>query len=402
LPFIAIFGFLLIELWIAVQASPWTPKAWHHPVWFASPLLANAKSTISADPSLTWQALGWWSTLSVFVVAVRFGTDARRSIFVLKLMLSICVLVALFGFIVERFELNTLGLVPKVYYRGWLTGTFVSRNSAASFIGIGLILALALASREYLAHQSQSVWLANFVVSRAGLYGAGALILFLALLLTGSRGGIATGIVGGFLVLVMSVVKRNRLNASVIAALLGGLTISIALAVSMLQYRTETAESTDARLSLYAEALRAIADRPILGHGAGAFSSIQPLYHSSSTPSNLIWDNAHSTVLEVIVTLGIPAVMFAIVILGYILFNLAQTWWYTCREATCLLVILTVAVAVSLHAFVDFSLEIQAIALYVACLVGLGIGEMISLNAQRSERDQSRSVPSSIAPLTSA
>src|SRR5215213_11855846 len=34
LPRVSLVGMLVISVWIAVQASPWTPKNWHHPIWF--------------------------------------------------------------------------------------------------------------------------------------------------------------------------------------------------------------------------------------------------------------------------------------------------------------------------------------------------------------------------------
>src|SRR5688572_29949108 len=48
LPCVAISAFFIMGVWIAIQASPWTPSEWHHPIWFASPMLADARSTISA------------------------------------------------------------------------------------------------------------------------------------------------------------------------------------------------------------------------------------------------------------------------------------------------------------------------------------------------------------------
>src|SRR5829696_5988453 len=59
LPHVVLVGMLVIAMWIAIQASPWTPQALHHPIWFASPILIGANSAITADPSQTWQALGW-------------------------------------------------------------------------------------------------------------------------------------------------------------------------------------------------------------------------------------------------------------------------------------------------------------------------------------------------------
>jgi O-antigen ligase len=386
---VALFGMLLIEIWIAIQASPWTPQPLHHRIWFASPMLETAKGAISADPSQTWQALSWWGTLTIFIVSVRIGTNARQRTCLLELMLSMCVLVSGFGFIVEHYQLATLGFFPKIYYRGWLTGTFVNRNSAASFIGIGLIIALGLASRKYALLRSQSTRfsvfdVADIVISRTGIYSLAALWLFFALLLTGSRGGIAVGIVGGTLVLILRSIKARRLNVSLVAATLGGLAIVAALSTKALETRTDAADSTSVRISLYHEALKAIAERPILGHGAGAFASIQPQYHSSSTPSDVVWDNAHSTVLEVIVTLGLPAVIFAVTVLGYIVLTLATTWWTNSKDRVGIPITLAVILAVTLHSFVDFSLEIQAIAIYLACLVGLGIGETMSLSSQKS------------------
>ena len=108
-----------------------------------------------------------------------------------------------------------------------------------------------------------------------------------------------------------------------------GAAIAITLALNALQGRQDIAENANVRMGLYAEALKAISDRPFLGHGAGTYSSIEPLYHSSVTPSDLVWDNAHSTVLEVIATLGIPAALFAVSVLAFILFRLTRTWWNT-------------------------------------------------------------------------
>jgi O-antigen ligase len=389
IPRVALLGILIMGMWIAIQASPWTPQSLHHPIWFASPALAVAKGAISADPSQTWQALSWWSTLSIFIVAVRIGTDTKQRTFLLELMLSMCVLISAFGFLVEHYQLATLGLFPKVYYRGWLTGTFVNRNSAASFIGIGLIIALGLASRKYASLRSQTTRfsifdLADTVISRTGLYSIAALWLFFALLLTGSRGGISAGIVGCTLIVFLRALKAGRLNASVVAAILGGLAITVALSVKALETRTDAADSTSVRISLYKEAMRAIADRPILGHGAGTFGSIQPHYHSSTTPSNVVWDNAHSTVLEIIITLGVPAVALAVTILGYIFLSVIRTWRNKPNDLSIVVITLAASTAVTLHAFIDFSLEIQAIAIYVACLLGLSIGETMFFGAQRS------------------
>ena len=64
--------------------------------------------------------------------------------------------IALFGMVVGAAELPTLGIAPKTAYLGWLTGTFVNRNSAATFFGFGMIAALTLAVTPDAAAASRS------------------------------------------------------------------------------------------------------------------------------------------------------------------------------------------------------------------------------------------------------
>ena len=211
LPFMAISAQAAVGAWIAFQASSWTPKMWHHPIWSISPLLSNSHGAISADPSQTWQTLGWWCTLAIFIVAVRIGTSPRRALFLLKLMVAVCLLVATFGLAAEWFSLNTLGLLQKTHYLGWLTGTFVSRNTAATFIGMGLIIAMALAGREidrnWIRQRSVFSNFLDLIVGAGGFYTLVAGVLFASLLLTGSRGGTATVVLGGGLLCALKLMK---------------------------------------------------------------------------------------------------------------------------------------------------------------------------------------------------
>jgi O-antigen ligase len=133
------------------------------------------------------------------------------------------------------------------------------------------------------------------------------------------------------------------------------------------------------RVDLYREAIKAVTDRPLLGHGAGTYSSIEPLYHGAGTPSDLAWSNAHSTILEAFACLGIPATLFALIIGVYALGSLAKAWRSASPDAICTVSCLASAIAIAVHALVDFSLEIQAIALYSACLLGLATGEIMRL-----------------------
>ena len=378
LPLLVVFGILLLTSWMLIQALPGTPGFLHHPIWREM----GIEGAISANPSQTFATLTWCIALLIFVPAVRIGLDARHSLFALNLMLFTAVAVASFGLINETYDLGTIGLLPKSAYSGWLTGTFVNRNTAATFLALNLTIATTLLTREVFNHSTDEspsgLKLLEGLISLKALYLAFCAILLAALILTGSRGGTIAAFLGSLSALTMQYAKRpNRRRALVpVLSLVGAGILACCLVASAFYVRAgESDTSMAVRVDLYREAIKAVTDRPLLGHGAGTYSSIEPLYHSAGTPSELAWSNAHSTILEAFACLGIPATLFALIIVVYALGSLAKAWRSGSPDTICTVSCLASAIAIAVHALVDFSLEIQAIALYSACLLGLATGE---------------------------
>ena len=142
LPLVALSVVGLAMVWMAIQATTWSPEFLHHPIWKTIEPDLRGPGAISIDPPLTWIALAWTATLAIVVVAVRIGTSQDNLRFALTLMVLTTLGVALFGIAVEALNLETVGLLPKTAYQGWVTGTFVNRNTAASFFALGMIVAL--------------------------------------------------------------------------------------------------------------------------------------------------------------------------------------------------------------------------------------------------------------------
>jgi O-antigen ligase len=158
----------------------------------------------------------------------------------------------------------------------------------------------------------------------------------------------------------------------------------MALAILVLLERADDATGSNiGRLSLYREAVAAIADRPLLGHGAGAYEAVQPLYHSETTPSHLLWNHAHSGVLELMAGMGIPAAMPLIVGFLALIFYLARSYWRAAALSPASLAAAGALTATGVHGLYDFSLETQSVALYMAVLAGLGTGEAARLAGHR-------------------
>ena len=203
--------------------------------------------------------------------------------------------------------------------------------------------------------------------------------LFVAVVQTGSRGGFAGAVVSLVTFAAIWLIKFRHLRSLSLPAFLVTATISVSSPSRSSRTQgflvvTTPGSSTETRLSLYREAMNAIGDRPFTGHGAGTYAAVQPIYQSSATPPQFVWKRSHSTYLEAAVTLGLPATILFLVISVLILV------WITgalarCKQANpALIAAIPVAAMAAVHSLVDFSLQMQAVALYFVTFAGLGIG----------------------------
>lgn len=368
--------------WMALQSVSFMPQGWHHPIWQLTP---QSPSAISLHPAAGWAALGWWLSLAIFFPAMRAGASSphaiRRALATLAVMGAI---IGAFGILVEQLGLATLGIAPKQAYVGWVTGTFVSRNTAAAYFVMSLICAIALLTAS-----------PGSLAPRARVQAAlCAVIILPALLLTGSRAGIVSGLAGLGLLAFMRLRHERKSGWKAVAAITAGAAVCVMLAGSALLARAgDSIGSNVSRFSLYQESIAAIADRPWLGHGAGAFASVQPLYHRADTSSEYIWQHAHSLYLEAAVTLGLPVA--AILVIGFAGVWIALMKRRRGHAGLAAEAALAAGLALCLHAAVDFVLQTQAIALALAILSGLAVAETVShsRHKRRNQPDEPAPVP---------
>lgn len=391
LPAILFVLLALPAIWMGVQLLPGFPEGIRHPVWAGVPAVPGR---ITIDARQTQIALVWWLTLAVVFVALRIGMSPRKTFILMNIMLLTTVAVALFGFANGHFGWNSVGLMPKTAYQGWLTGTFVNRNTAASIFSIGIMVAAALTLQTYsnahgdLRQHSVFAWILGVIGSPAALYAGAGCVLLIALLLTGSRAGIASCMAGAVAAAFLSPVPKRygwrfMLGGFIAAALMSVIAFR-ALADRILQ----APDSSIVRLSLFKEAIAAIFDRPLLGHGGGTYQSVEPLYHRADTPSALIWNHAHSTYLEAAVGMGLPVTLAWLALAGWLLLRMWNVGRLLPGIMPATFAATSVIVTEGIHAVVDFSLQVQAIALYAACLVGLAIGEIMAAERNAALREK--------------
>jgi O-antigen ligase len=227
--------------------------------------------------------------------------------------------------------------------------------------------------------------LAAFIDTAAGggtaLLIAG-LVIAVALLLTGSRGGIASAFVG-LLVLAGLVWRAEAADrtASILFLVIGvaGLAAIVFTFGDLIAGHIEATGFSDARrLAVYEITLRSILDKPLLGFGYGTFADVFPLYRDRSISVSGVWGQAHDSYLELAQGLGVVFAGMLIGAMSLIALRCAKGATPRRRNGTASRVAAAAATLVGAHAVVDFSLQIQAVALTFVAMLGAGLAQSAS------------------------
>jgi len=386
---VSIVLFLLVALWAVAQTSSLASMAFAHPIWgMASDALAiGLPATISVDPPATLRALTRLLTdASVLWLAIQLCRDSSRALFLLQAIAAIVAAYAAYGLVLAVVDSAAIPFFDAPA-GGPVRSTFVNRNSFATYAGLGLIVVVALTMRLYRraipdAAGAVSYRLSAFIAAtgkRGGvLIGAGLLIL-VALLGTLSRGGILSTAVGVFAVLALTATRQSQKRGERIEAIIF---VAVAVAVAFVFFGDRfvgriVASGLDdtSRVAVYVIALRAIMDAPLLGFGYGTFADVFPMYRDQPIPPFDTWELAHNTYLEVWLGLGLlfgTALMAAI---GLLALKCLAGAVKRRRDAVAPVVATAATLLIGAHALVDFSLQMEGVALTFMALLGAGVAQ---------------------------
>lgn len=374
----------LVLFWIIAQISPGLPSA--HPLWdLAGEALGRPlDATISLAPDQGRLALLRLVTaLLVFWLALQGARDAARAHRLVAAVAVIGGLYAVYGLLAFILWPQALLWTPKRHYLDSLTSTFVNRNSYATYAGMGLVCALTLAlGRLRLQGGAWPRRIAGLATQAIGIGGAWlgvAFVLGMALVLTGSRGGVGASL-AGVVLLVALVLLRGRKGggslafAAPAAILVIGVTI-FAFGDFLGERLSAQGLRSDDRLVAYALTWLSIADAPLTGFGYGGFAQVFPMYRDDSLGPFGVWDRAHDTYLEAMQGLGLPAAGLFCLALAWLVGRCLGAALRRERASTAPLAAAAASLIVGLHAFVDFSLQAQGVALTWAALLGAGVAQ---------------------------
>lgn len=335
-------------------------------------------ATISLTPSETLFALLRWLTSGlVFFFALVISRHGPRMLTLLKAITFVVALHAGYGLLALVEFGDTLLFVEKWAYRGSATGTFVNRNSFATFLSVGAVTALSLtlraASEQRVTHYPAR--LSDFLTVRRGVFlpGAALLLILATLVATSSRMGFFAGLCG--LAVVLGLHAFRQRSAPRVQLGLGLAVVAVVVMAGLyggqLFDRLGTTEaSAGIRLALYRQVWDMVTMRPLTGYGGGSFALAFPLFHAAPVSFDLVWDKAHSTYLGLWADYGLIFGSIPLLIFIGVTWRIVATIRRSGPADPMMVAALGALATVAIHSLVDFSMEIQGVTLLVVALLG--------------------------------
>lgn len=326
-----------------------------------------------------------------FFLAAQAAANRDRALQIARWLSFIVGAHALYGLVALTQFGDPLLFVEKWAYQGSATGTFVNRNSYATFLAVGFVISVGLAMRTLL-----STGLAHLrkgqrkPLTQAIPHLVAALVILAALFASESRMGLFAGLCGAAALTAIGLSKGQFASRKMLVPVVLLLLTIIGVAVLLFSAGTferlgSVERDSDVRLQLYAQVLEMIQSRWATGFGGGSFELAYTLFHRDPVSPDLVWHKAHSSYLTLWSELGVFAGSLPIIILAILGFMAARLvmvrqsdWWLP-------LISLSTLIVVALHSLVDFSMEISGNVYLVLLVLALGTAQRSNPSARQRE-----------------
>jgi O-antigen ligase len=344
--------------------------------------------TISLEPFWTQMfALHFLALFFILAASLTFFDSASR----VRKMTS---LITIFGFAFAFFAILQAVLSPTKIYGIYETefaqpfGSFVNRHNFAAYMEMTIAVPLGLIFAGAVQRDKRLIYL-----TAIGLMG-------IALLLSGSRGGLVSVLAEVVFILILTNKSRGTgqialkigLAGLLIAVVVGGV-ILIGGESSLTRF-AETAASNDIstnRTYIWKVTIEVIKNNFPLGAGIGAFASAYTPFDSMSGIERV--EQAHNDYLQILADAGIVGLLLA----GFFVYQLFRTGLKNIKTDNIFrrgvaIGALAGCFAILVHSVFDFVLHTTAITVLFLTLVALVVvsGRKFSDDEQAFERRRSR------------
>ena len=288
--------------------------------------------------------------------------------------------------------------MDRPYHMGRLSASFLSSNTAATYLSM---ISLVAAAHIYRDWQIQSSKYRGNNINRmisflqSALLGILTLLFsFSSLLLTASRAGVTLGIcflaVFGFWIYLRSRKSESKssqtfsgLGLLVFAFLTGvGAFFWIQSGSGVSQRYGTLIEDFEARRQTAMAAWKAFQYEPIFGHGLGRFNEAKLLGVDPISNYTVMGQNAvHNFYLQILVQTGISGLVIVTCFYVVVISSMLKAIFRRRRYSTYIIGILLVSFFVCAHGMFDYGLDIPAVALLHCWLIGIGYGLSVRHNS---------------------
>ena len=387
---------ILVLAWACVQILPIVPASWPHPLWsMTSDILGRRiPAVISLNP---WRTEAEILKLSSYVMAcwLAFST-ARRSetaAHLLNAVIAIGTSYALYAFVLMAIGIGQTNIFYAVpYHTPYVSGPFMLHNSFATYCGLATMAAMtklfAMGSESIVSRRGFRPLISTviqFLFGRGSIIVIAMLLCFAGVVASASRAGFAATMCGMVALALTSLLVARRGSTRLwtgagAMATMAPLLLLVAFGGDTLGTRLgellNAGVTEHTRLALWAAANRMIADAPWFGLGLGTFQDAYLLYASQVFP--LVMDKAHGDYLEFAAGLGLPAAIAWWCAMVWLVFLCLRGVRIRRRNRLYPMIAVGASVLVAVHSSVDFSLQLPAVALMYATLLGLGVAQAFS------------------------
>lgn len=305
---------------------------------------------------------------------------AANSNYAHKIRVYVSIVISLFAaYAIFEFLLgnnHTLWL-KKTAYIDSLTGTFINRNFASNFLGIGLITSISIAlstigeiSSKHSFRQKIDIFYQSVLKERI-IWLILSLICLVAMVLTSSRAGLLATIIGILTLFLSLLIARPPLRL-----LIGSITlIFISFFIILLSLGTQVSArlvsaETQSRSIINALSYSVIDSNGLLGSGLGSWSDLANMNRIDQLNIHVgRLEYAHNSYLQWAVETGTLGVLIALSMLVVITYTLIKGLKVRRRQVIWPAMGLAILVQQLLHGWPDAPLILPAIFLTVTVLL---------------------------------
>jgi O-antigen ligase len=272
----------------------------------------------------------------------------------------------------------------------FFSGTFVNANNYADYAGLAAMAALVLAfrpgGRQEDRESAKQRWRRRLTVlsGLSGLWFALAIILFMGVLLSGSRAGSVSLV----LALMTMVAFYSRGVTRTIFILLVPITILVLVVLipsgdRLVEKTARLVTAGDERNALYHVTMGAIALRPMIGWGMNSFEALSSVFQPASLVGN--YDKAHNTYLELAFDLGIPVAGALVLAVAWVIWRCSVGFGTRGRDRELAGLGVFGSVLVGFHSLFDFGLQIPAVTCTYVSMLGVAWAQSWSSRQLKNE-----------------